>query len=107
MRAEDADNAALAREASYTSEVCGRTISASVDWDSARGWTGRSLVAACDGALGAVEAACRAGRKSLVSSFTCAGDGAGPSLAGGELRYGASKGANAFDETKAYLDAVK
>lgn len=108
MRAEEAQDAALAREAAYTSEVCGRTISASVDWPSARSWPGGTgVVEACDGALGAVETTCRAGRKSLVASFVCAGDGTGPELSGGTLRYGASRGGNSFAETKAFLDGVK
>lgn len=108
LRAQEAEDAALAREAAYTSEVCGRSVSAKIDWASARAWPdGESLAAACDGALGAVEAVCRAGRKSLVSGFVCAGDGAGPDLSGATLRYGAAPGANAFADTKAYLDGVK
>lgn len=108
IRAQDAENAALAREAAYTSEVCGRSISARIDWSSARNWPdGQSLAAACDGALGAVEATCRAGRKTLVSSFVCAGDGSGPDLSGSTLRYGAEPGGSAFADTKAYLDGVR
>jgi hypothetical protein len=108
IRAEEAENAAIAREASYTSEVCGRTISAGIDWPSAKNWSGGAgLAEACDGALGAVEATCRAGRKRLVASFVCAGDGAGPNLSGGTLRYGASRSGNSFAETKSYLDGVR
>ncbi len=105
LRAQDADDAALAREASYTSEVCGRPIPARIDWASSKNWPAdESLADACDGALGAVEAVCRAGKKSLVKSFVCAGDGSGPDLSGATLRYGASPGENGFAETKALLD---
>jgi hypothetical protein len=107
LRAQDADNAALAREASYTSEVCGRPISARIDWAASRNWPAdESLAAACDGSLGAVEAVCRAGRKNLVRSFVCAGDGTGPELSGGVLRYGASPDENGFEETRALLDGA-
>lgn len=107
LRAHEADDAALAREAAYTGEVCGRRISSRIDWASSRSWPeGESLAAACDGALGAVEATCRAGRKSVVASFVCAGDGSGAELSGSTLRYGASPGSNGFAETKALLDAA-
>jgi len=105
LRAQESDNDALAREAAYTSEICGRSIPARIDWPSTRDWpSGSNLVAACDGALSAVEATCRAGRKSLVRQFICAGDGSGASLSGGVLRYGAEPGGDGFSETKALLD---
>lgn len=107
LRAQDADNAALAREAAYTSEVCGRKIPARIDWSSSKSWPAdQSLAGACDGALGAVEALCRAGRKTLVTSFTCAGDGSGPELSRGALRYGATPGESGFEETRDLLDAA-
>lgn len=109
IRARQAEESALAREVAYTSSVCGASISPRIDWGSTASWPdGASLVDACDGALGALEAICRGGkaRGGKVSSFTCAGDGAGPSLSGGNLRYGASPGASGYSETKIYLDGA-
>ncbi len=107
LRAQDADEEALVREAAYTSAVCGRTISARIDWPSARRWPAdASLAEACDGSLGAVEAACRAGRRNLVKQFVCAGDGTGPGLSGAALRYGARPGVNGYAETMSYLDGI-
>lgn len=106
LRAQDSENAALAREAAYTAEMCEAPIAASIDWSSARNWPAdRSLASACDTALGAIETACRAGKRNLVDRFVCAGDGSGASLSGKTLRYGASPGASGFAETKALLDA--
>jgi len=108
LRAQESDNDALAREAAYTSDVCGRSIPARIDWSSTGDWpSGSNLVAACDGALSAVEATCRAGRKTLVRQFVCAGDGSGASLSGGVLRYGAEPGGDGFSETKALLDDAR
>jgi hypothetical protein len=109
IRAREAQDAALGREAAYTQSVCGNSFSASIDWRSAIDWPdGVSIVASCDGALGALEAMCRnkAGRAKAqrVTRFICAGDGSGASLNGGTLRYGASPGDNGFSETKAVLD---
>ena len=107
MRARDAEERALQREADFTARVCGGSISASIDWASAADWPdGVSLVSACDGALAALEALCREGRGrgGAVSSFVCAGDGAGADLSGGELTYGASPGESSFDDAKAVLD---
>lgn len=108
LRARDADDRALAREAAYTSEVCGRPVAASIDWASASGWpAGESLVDACDGALGAVETICRAGRKNVVDRFVCAGDRSGASLSGKTLRYGASPGGNGYAATLATIGAAE
>jgi len=108
LRAQDADARALAREAAYTSEICGRPIPASIDWSSVRDWpAGESIVDACDGALGAVETICRAGRKNVVHQFVCAGDGSGPSLSGKTLRYGASPGENGYAATLATIGAAE
>ncbi|MEK7266113.1 MAG: hypothetical protein AAB227_08450 [Pseudomonadota bacterium] len=108
LRAQDADDRALAREAAYTSEVCGRPIAASIDWASAKTWPAdQSLVDACDGALAAVETICRAGRKNVVHQFVCAGDGSGSSLAGKTLRYGASPGGNGYAATLATIGAAE
>ncbi|MCB2112066.1 MAG: hypothetical protein KDD85_00800 [Parvularculaceae bacterium] len=104
LRARDAEERALSREAAYTSKICGRAIDASIDWRSAEQWPEKeSLAEACDGALGAVETVCRAGRTNIVSSFVCAGDGAGPSLSGTTLRYGASPGRNGYAATLATI----
>ncbi|MCB2097104.1 MAG: hypothetical protein AB7F91_04430 [Parvularculaceae bacterium] len=104
LRAQDAEERALAREAAYTSEVCGRSIEAEIDWSSVRDWPAdESLVDACNGALGAVETICRAGRRNVVHDFECAGDGSGPSLSGGTLRYGASPGGNGYAATLATI----
>lgn len=108
LRAQQSDNDALAREAAYTSEVCKRSIPARIDWSSTRDWpSGSNLVAACDGALSAVEATCRSGRSAVVRQFVCAGDGSGASLSGGVLRYGAGPDGDGFSDTKALLEAVK
>lgn len=110
IRAREGEERALDREVAYTETVCGSSISAAIDWRSAANWPeDRSLVASCDGALGALEAICRTkdGRRrgQKVSRFVCGGDGAGPSLRGGTLRYGASPGGNGFAATKALLDS--
>lgn len=108
LRAQDADDRSLDRQAAYTSDVCDRPISASIDWASAKNWPAReSLVDACDGALGAVETICRAGRKNVVHQFVCAGDGSGPSLSGKTLRYGAAPGGNGYAATLATIGAAE
>lgn len=108
LRAQEAEERALEGEAAYTNSVCEANMGARIDWGSAAGWPeGESLVDACDGALGALEAACRAGGKTRLqnlSTFVCAGDGSGPSLSGRTFRYGASPGQSGFDETRDYLD---
>lgn len=107
IRAHEAEDAALAREAAYTGSVCGHSVSARIDWASASAWPAEeSLAGACDGALSAVEALCRAGRKGVVKSFICAGDGSGPDLSGGTLRYGASPARGGYEETRAYLEGM-
>lgn len=108
LRAQEADERALEREAAYTSEICDRTISARIDWASAKYWSaGESLADACDGALGAVETICRDGRKDVVHHFVCAGDGSGASLSGKTLRYGASRGSNGYAATLATIGAAE
>ena len=99
LRQQEADNAALAREAAYTSSVCGAPIGARIDWSAAGSWPEHeSLAAACDGALSALETVCRSdkARGARVRSFVCAGDGVGPSLSGGVFRYGASPGGDSY-----------
>ncbi len=104
LRAQDAENQKLAREAAYTGEVCGLAVEASIDWSSAANWPpDQSLADACNGALSAVETICRKGRAGAVSSFVCAGDGSGPSLSGARLRYGAKPGVNGYDATLSVL----
>lgn len=108
LRAQEAEQRTLDREAAYTSEVCGRPIAASIDWASVKNWPeGASVVEACDGALGAVETVCRAGRKTVVDRFVCAGDGSGPSLSGKTLRYGAAPGGNGYAATLARIGATE
>lgn len=103
LRAQEAENKALAAEVEYTSEVCGVSIRASIDWSRAAKWPAdQSLTEACDGALSAVEASCRKGSKP-IRQFTCGGDGSGPSLKGTSLYYGASPGGDAYNETVAVL----
>ncbi|MHA7872729.1 MAG: hypothetical protein ACX939_10295 [Hyphococcus sp.] len=111
IRARESEEARLAREARYTQSVCDHSFSARIDWSSAADWPqGSSLAASCDGALGAVEAFCRteAGKRRIkrVTSFICAGDGAGPRLQSGALRYGAAPGDNGFAETQALLESA-
>lgn len=110
IRARESEESALDREAAYTQSVCGRSLSVTIDWRSAADWPESvSLVASCDGALGALEAFCRnrdgKAKAQRVTRFVCAGDGSGASLRGSELRYGASPGDNGFSATKALLDS--
>lgn len=108
LRARERENRALASEAAYTSKVCGRSISASIDWSTAEDWpAGESLVAVCDGALGAVETICRRGRTTIVDRFVCAGDGSGANLSGKTLRYGAVPGGNGYATTLAEIGAAE
>lgn len=110
IRAQEAEEAALAREAAFTNSVCGTSLSARIDWRSAASWPEEaSLSDACGGALSALEAVCRGGgkaRAARISTFVCAGDGSGPSLRGGTLRYGAAPGGNGFSETRALLEGA-
>lgn len=108
LRARERENRDLAREAAYTSEVCGREVAASIDWSTAEDWPAReSLVAACDGALGAVETICRRGRTNVVHRFICAGDGSGADLSGKTLRFGATPGGNGYAQTLAEIGAAE
>lgn len=106
LRARERESRELDRQAAFTSEICGRTISATIDWSSAADWPdGESLAAVCDGALGAVETICRRGRTNVVSRFVCAGDGSGADLSGTTLRYGAAPGGNGYAATLAEIGA--
>ncbi len=108
MRAQEAEESALEREASFTRSVCKMNFDVVIDWRSAVNWPdGESLAGACDGALGALEAACRKGDAPRISRFVCAGDGSGASLRGGTLRYGAEPGGNGFSETRDTLEAAR
>ena len=107
LRAREAEERALDREARFTGKVCGTSIRTRIDWSSASDWPASvSIAKSCDGALSALEAICRSDRSrgSRVTSFVCSGDGGGPSLSGGTLYYGASPGGNGFGETKGYLE---
>lgn len=112
IRAREAEERKLDREVSFTESVCGNSISATIDWRSTANWPdGVSIATACDGALGAVEAMCRSrnggSRGPSINRFVCAGDGAGASVRGNTLRYGATPGGNGFAETKAALDQAQ
>lgn len=108
LRARERDNRELARQAAFTSEVCGRTIAATIDWSTAEDWPARESIAeVCDGALGAVETICRRGRTNVVHRFICAGDGSGAELSGKTLRYGASPGGNGYAQTLAEIGAAE
>jgi len=109
IRAQQAESEALESEIAYTNSICGGDITSHIDWSSASSWPeDESLASACDGALSALEAICRAGadRASSISRFVCSGDGSGASLSGGTLEYGASPGENGFADTKEYLDGT-
>jgi len=106
IRAQEAEEQALEREASFTQSVCSMNFDVVIDWRSAADWPdGSSIADSCDGALGALEAACRRGNAPRISRFVCAGDGSGASLSGGTLRYGASPGDNGFSDTRAVLQS--
>lgn len=106
-RAQEAEERALQREAAFTQSVCGAKFSVSIDWRSAANWPdGVSIAASCDGALGALEAACRKNRAPRVTRFVCAGDGSGASYRGGTLRYGASPGDSGFADTQVVLESA-
>ncbi|MBT8473027.1 MAG: hypothetical protein HKN14_04750 [Marinicaulis sp.] len=108
LRSQDAEEAQLNQEISYTSTICGRPISANIDWKSAADWPDDvSLAAACDSALSALEAACRTDQTLVVTKFICAGDASGALLSGSTLRYGAAPGANGFSITKSYLERLR
>lgn len=106
MRAQDAEENALQREADFTARVCGGSISASIDWASADDWPEDvSIARACDGALSALEAMCRQGKgRGEISSFVCTGDGDGAFIDGGELTYGATPGESGFDDAMDVLE---
>ncbi|GJL91432.1 hypothetical protein [Hyphococcus sp.] len=104
-RAQQSEERALEREAAFTQSVCGSNIDVMIDWRTAADWPdGASIAASCDGALSALEAACRKGKAPRVTRFVCAGDGSGASLRGGTLRYGASPGDNGYAETRSVLE---
>ncbi len=110
LRAQEAEEAALAKEAQYTSSLCRMPLATSIDWRTVAHWPDNvSLSQTCDGALGAIELLCKSPdgriRAKRINRFVCAGDGSGPSLKGGTLRYGASPDDNGFAETKAYLES--
>lgn len=108
-RAREAAERALNREAMYTREICASDLRTRIDWGSATDWPENvSLVSACDGALGALEAICRKPdarpRAQRIADFVCAADGAGASLSGSTLRYGATPGVSGYRHTRAVLD---
>ena len=109
LRARQAEEERLQREAAFTGNVCNTRISARINWNASSRWpSGNSLAGACDGALSAVEAMCRGGKadrvRERIKSFECSGNGSGPSLSGSTLRYGARPGGDSFGETQSYLE---
>jgi hypothetical protein len=108
MRAQQQEEMDLQREAAYTANICDIRLSATINWGRSRKWPqNRSLAAACDDALSALEAVCRGGLKeevqAQISSFQCYGDGSGPNLTGGTLRYGAGA-SGGYTRTRDYLE---
>ncbi len=110
IRAQEAEVAALAHEVEFTNSVCGGKMSARIDWKRSARWPdGASLAAACDVALGALEAACRSGAKasaSKLTTFVCSGDGSGPAIKGAVFSFGADPAGGGFAEVKQYLDSA-
>lgn len=111
-RAQDAQSQSLAEQVAYTNSVCGLSMSAEVDWGSAAAWPeGSGLITQCDLALGAIESSCRAGAPKAditsLSRFICAGDGSGPSIRGRTFRFGAARGADSFERTRAFIDGLR
>lgn len=112
LRVRQQEENILREEVAFTNSVCKVNISARINWRASVSWpnSGKGLAKNCDGALGAIEALCRGSKKSQVQakikSFQCSGTGAGPSLSGSTLRYGAKPGGNGFGVTKAYLDGL-
>ncbi len=111
IRAQNAAEVALQSQIGYTNSVCGGSIKASINWSRVKGWPeDDDLAAACDNALGALEAICRAPdgktRAASVKQFVCGGDSAGPSFSGGVLYFGATPGVRDFSGVKAYLDGA-
>ena len=109
LRARQAEEERLQREAAFTGNVCYTRISARINWNASSRWPGdRSLAGACDGALSAVEAMCRGGKadrvRERIKTFECSGNGSGPALSGSTLRYGAKPGGDSFSETQSYLE---
>ena len=108
MRAQEAEEQLLQSEVDYTNSVCSADIAASINWSTASDWPdGVSLAETCGGALSALEAICRSADGQAmaqdIDEFVCEGDGAGPSLSGGVLTYGASPSGGAYSETSDYL----
>lgn len=111
-RVQAAEAESLGKEVAYTNSVCGLSMSAAVDWQSADAWPDvADLVAQCDLALGAVETACRAGgpppQIASLTRFVCAGDGSGPSIRARTFRFGAARGGDSFERTRVFLDGLR
>ena len=110
-RALEADEQSLSQQVAYTNGVCGLSMSAAIDWPSAAAWPEASeLIGQCDRALGALETTCRAGAPKAeiagLARFVCAGDGSGPSIRNRTFRFGASRGGDGFERTRAFLVAL-
>ncbi len=110
IRAQQAEAAALASEVDFTNSVCGGKMKSRIDWNRSAGWPdGSSLAAACDGALGALEAACRSGAKARaarLTAFVCSGDGSGPAIRGDVFSFGADPAGDGYAQVREYLDGA-
>lgn len=91
MRAQEAEEAALLREAAFTEQLCGISFDVSIDWRSFANWPdGAAVARACDRGLSEIETSCRRGEAPQISRFVCTGDGSGAGYSGGAMTYGAS-----------------
>lgn len=91
IRAQEAEEAALQREAAFTEQLCGVSFDVSINWRSFSHWPDGSAVArACDRGLSEIETRCRKGDTPRVTRFVCTGDGSGANYSGGSVTYGAS-----------------
>lgn len=91
MRAQEAQEEALQREAAFTEQLCGISLQASINWRSFSDWPeGANVARACDRGLSDIETRCRKGAAPRVSRFVCTGDGSGANYSGATMTYGAS-----------------
>jgi hypothetical protein len=91
MRAQEAEEATLRREAAFTEQLCGISFDVSIDWRSFADWPeGAAIARACDRGLSEIETSCRRGETPRLSRFVCTGDGSGAGYSGGAMTYGTS-----------------
>ena len=90
MRAQEAEEAALEREAAFTQQLCDLNFDVSIDWRSFANWPdGADVARACDRGLSDIETRCRKGEAPRITRFVCTGDGSGANYSGGTFVYGA------------------